>query len=406
MIEVVEQLWKKRRDHYLTIALKYFRLIGNSGFMLSLYILFVTGSFYYAQILKQLPDQFPAVWVLLVVFLYLLTRSPFRTFLQSGDLVFLLPIEPYMKAYFKKSFYYTFLIQAFSITLVTLALGPLYSRFISLRTSDLIITLLLLIVVKGWNIRTSWEEQRLPYEVTRRSYRGIRICVNGVFLYLLFEKAYVFVIAMFAVMYVLHQFVYKRIQREYSIKWEHLIHLENRAMMKLYRIANLFTDVPQLSQKVRPRKWLSFLAHAKFAPRRPFHGLYRKTFIRSNDYLGIYVRLTLIGLLFLWWIPSGWWHVALLLLFTHATGVQLLPLFKHHKGNVWFELYPLQKDSRFQAFKGLLQTLLSVQLCIFLLFLIILQEKWSFILLCIVGAVLFILYFVNFYTKSKLRDVK
>lgn len=400
------KIWKERRNQYVSVALRYFRLIANSGFMLSLYILFVMGSFYYAQILKQLPENFPALWIFVAVFAYLLTKSPVRTFLKKGDLVFLLPVESRMKEYFKHSIWYSISIQAFITVLVFVALGPLYSKFISSQTHDMLLTIVLLLGVKIWNITTSWEEQRLPFERSRMGYAAIRLAVNAVFLYLLFHKAYIFILAMVAIMYVLSNFVFGYIKKQHAYKWEHLLEVENGMMMKLYRVANLFTDVPQLSQKVRPRKWLSPLSNVAFKQNKTFDSLYRKTFFRSNDYFGIYIRLILIGGLFLLWIPSGWWHLVLVLLFIHATGVQLLPLYRHHRGNVWFELYPVSRSYRFEAFQRWLRMLLIAEAVIYSVFLIATSGNWIIGLSSVAASIVFVALFTGYYTKKQLLRVR
>ncbi|MDN4526937.1 ABC transporter permease [Fictibacillus fluitans] len=400
------KIWRERKDQYFSLALRYFKLIGNSGFMLSLYILFVTGSFYYAQILKQLPANFPAIWLLVAVFAYLLTKSPVRTLLRKGDLVFLLPVESRMKEYFRHSIRYSIVVQSFIIVLIFVALGPLFSKYISGKGMEMIITIVLLLAAKLWNIKTSWEEQRLPYQRNRRNYTLLRLAVNAVFLYLLFQKAYVFLIAVLAIMYVLSNFVFGYIKKVHGYKWEHLLEVENGMMMKLYRVANLFTDVPQLSQRVRPRAWLSTLSNVSYNHSHTFDGLYRKTFFRSNDYFEIYIRLILIGAVFLFWIPQGWWHPIIVLLFLHATGIQLLPLYKHHKGNVWFELYPVKQQWRFRAFQKWLRLLMLIQAFLYAAFLLAMGGAWTIGGVSVVLAVIFVWLFTEYYTKKQLLRVR
>ncbi|MGC4377875.1 ABC transporter permease [Fictibacillus sp. Mic-4] len=400
------KLWTERRNDYFTVAIRYFRLIANSGFMLSVYILFVAGSYYYARILRQLPDQFPALWLFVIVFAYMLTRSPVRTLLKRGDLVFLLPVESQMRTYFKHAFMYSYWMQAFFVTLVFLALGPLFSRFISNDFFSMLVTLILLLVAKAWNLVCSWEEQRLPFRATRRSYAGIRLAVNLVFLFLLFDMApYIFLAALLAIMYVLKNFVFGFIKKEHAYKWEHLLEKENEMMMRLYRIANLFTDVPQLSHRVNPRRYLSWIANVPYGQQHVYSTIYRKTFIRSNDYLGIFIRLIFVGWLFLYMIPNGWWHIAIILLFLHATGVQLLSLYPHHKGNVLFELYPVKEEWKFSAFRKWMQLLLSIQALLYIVFVLVKSGNWMIALLSAAASVLFVWIFTTNYMKKQLARV-
>jgi ABC-2 type transport system permease protein len=207
-------------------------------------------------------------------------------------------------------------------------------------------------------------------------------------------------------MYVLSNFVFGYIKKVHGYKWEHLLEVENGMMMKLYRVANLFTDVPQLAQRVRPRTWLSSLSKVSYRHSHTFDGLYRKTFFRSNDYFGIYIRLILIGGLFLFWIPQGWWHTVLVLLFLHATGIQLLPLYKHHKGNVWFELYPVKHQWRFQAFQRWLRLLMLIQAFLYVAFLLAMGGTWTNGVVSGILAVIFVWLFTEYYTKKQLLRVR
>ncbi|PAF11597.1 hypothetical protein CHH61_26455, partial [Shouchella clausii] len=47
--------------------------------------------------------------------------------------------------------------------------------------------------------------------------------------------------------------------RDKGLKWEYLIDQEERRMTSFYRLANMFTDVPKLKDRVKRRKWLDWL---------------------------------------------------------------------------------------------------------------------------------------------------
>ncbi|MDI5790149.1 ABC transporter permease [Bacillus licheniformis] len=67
-----------------------------------------------------------------------------------------------------------------------------------------------------------------------------------------------------------------------------------RRKQRFYRIANLFTDVPTLETGER-RAYLDWmLRFIPYEQSRTFTYMYGRAFIRSNDYFGIVVRLTVI----------------------------------------------------------------------------------------------------------------
>jgi len=65
-------------------------------------------------------------------------------------------------------------------------------------------------------------------------------------------------------------------------------------MMRLYRIANMFVDVPALKERVSRRKWLDFVL-SMIGEKRTYLYLYTRTFLRSGNYFGLYMRLLVIG---------------------------------------------------------------------------------------------------------------
>ena len=73
-------------------------------------------------------------------------------------------------------------------------------------------------------------------------------------------------------------------------------------MMLLYRIANMFVDVPALKERVARRKWLDFIL-SMIGEKRTYLYLYTRTFLRSGNYFGLYVRLLALGGVILYFIP-------------------------------------------------------------------------------------------------------
>ena len=75
-------------------------------------------------------------------------------------------------------------------------------------------------------------------------------------------------------------------------------------MMRFYRFANYFTDVPHIRGMTKRRKWLRFFY--KLAPYEQKHTqlyLVVRTFIRTNDYFYLWVRLTALAMLGAIFIP-------------------------------------------------------------------------------------------------------
>ena len=120
------------------------------------------------------------------------------------------------------------------------------------------------------------------------------------------------------------------------------ISLEQESRDRFYRIANWFVDVPRLSTTYKRRRLLSHLVEKiGFDHKRTFDYLYLKQFIRSTDGIGLIVRLTLIGVLFMWLGKDNEWLVTLAVpAFGGLTSFQLAPFTRAIDSHLLTRLLP------------------------------------------------------------------
>lgn len=385
------ELWSKRVKDYWNMAIRYLRLIGNSGFLFAIYIAIVVGSFYYSELLKWLPSSFPATIFLAIVTALLLTKSPLRTFLKEGDLVFLSPVEGKLDRYFRSSFIYSFIIQSFNIILVIVLLTPLYRYFIVDDANSLLFIIIVLLISKGWNLLAEWEEARLLYSNIRIFHKLFRFIVNVTLTYFLFAGAFIyFVMAVLIIKGLLLLTYYQSIKKQHSLKWEYLIEVEDRMVMFFYRIANMFTDVPKISTKVKRRRILSSLPNLfPFNQRSTFSYIYLKSFFRANDYLGIYVRLLIVAVILMFYAQVEFASIFIAALFLYMSALQLSTLWKHHVLKLWLDLYPIDIDVRKKAFSFVIFLLLVVKSIIFSVASFLATSYWLDCLLVFVSTMAF-----------------
>ncbi|MDQ0254224.1 ABC-2 type transport system permease protein [Evansella vedderi] len=362
-----KQLWSRRRIDYWTMATKYLKLIGNSGFLFTIYLLFVFGSYYYGQFLQWLPETFPAVLFFTLVFMWLMTRGRVRTFVKQGDLFFLTPREEKMSSYFRSALHYSWLMETFYFALVFLLLAPLFFDRIHPSGSLLLSILLLLSGLKLWNLASGFQEQRVQEKGKYHVHTFIRLGINGVTVYALFSlQPMWFVVLLAGILAVFYYGYFYQLSKTHSVKWERLVEIEDQTVMTFYRIANSFTDVPQLKSKVRFRRWLSPLFKlVSFKKQHVYHYLFSRAFVRSNDYFGIYARLTLLGLLFISVVQLDWGRWLVIGLFAYMTAQQIETLKHHYATNKMVELYPLSAQSKFQSHQFWLLVLGAIQAVIF-----------------------------------------
>lgn len=171
-------------------------------------------------------------------------------------------------------------------------------------------------------------------------------------------------------------------------------------MMSFYRIANLFTDVPKLRGKVARRKWLDWLLTLiPYRQKSTYTFLYARTMLRTNDYVGLLVRLTVIGSFVLLTFPSMVASILATILFLYMTGIQILPVWKQHELKIWVSLYPLPAKLREIAVIQLVSCFLLFEAIVFALVLLIAGNWWgagaSFL-----AAIVFILLFRGYSAKK------
>ena len=308
-----------------------------------------------------------------------------------------------MKRYFYRSGVISFIFQGYILLLVLAVFMPMFARVSSSGFRPFFPFLIVLLVVKAWNLASSW---RIQYFIQPSIYRWdaiVRYFINTSFAFLLFKQANRLILVAIAVVMVLYFRSFYIRTKNSNLKWDLLINQEEKRMNSFYRLANLFTDVPTLKDTVKRRKWLDFLLQSiAFSQEKTYHYLYTRTFLRSGDYLGLFVRLTVIGGIAIYFLSFGLGQVLLAVLFLYLTGFQLLPLWNHHQNKLWVDLYPVHANYKKSAFYSLLMVTLIVQTIIFTIILLI-KSQWSSALLELLVGGAFSYYFVFIYSKKRFK---
>jgi ABC-2 type transport system permease protein len=398
-----KKLWKDRSVHRLKEFGVYLRYILNGHLVVVLLFLVGTAAFYYQNWISSLSREFPAEIIIAVILGIFLTHSPVYTFLLEADQVFLIPLEARLRSYFLRSGMLSLVFQGYILLMIFALVMPMYAHVSENGFQSFFIFLIILLVIKGWNIAVNW---KIHYYVQPSVYTWdmiVRYFINVLFTFLLFKNAHILFLVLFAfIMASYYRSFYVR-TKKMGLKWDLLIAQEEKRMASFYRLANLFTDVPKLKDTVKRRKWLDWLINRiSFSQDKTFDYLYARTFLRSSDYLGLFIRLTVIGGFALYFISFGAGQIVLSLLFIYLTGFQLLPLWNHHQNKLWIDLYPVTQDHKTTAFHSLLMRILFIQSFIFTV-IILFKGEWIFSLIILLSGLLFSFLFVNVYSKKRLK---
>jgi ABC-2 type transport system permease protein len=396
----VLKLWSDRSKQTSKELSRYLRYIFNGHLMIVLIFLIGSLTFYYQQWVKTLDESFPAGVIMAVILGIFLTYSPVYTFLLDADRVFLLPIENKLTKYFMRSGIVSFGLQAYILLMVLAAMMPMYVHVSGSTYKTFFNFVFLLLILKIWNLATRWRIQYYVEKNVHRTDSFIRYCLNTVFMYLAFMSSPKFLlIILFVMMLGLYFFFYQNTKKK-GLKWEEIILLEQNRLTGFYRIANLFTDVPKFKDEVKRRKWLDWVAkNIVFQQNNTQLYLLTRTFLRSGDYLGLVIRLTVIGGLVIYYWDFIYGQFLFLMLFLYLTGFQLLPLKNHHQNVLWIDLYPIS-EQREKAFKKILTWVLTLQTVVLSL-LFVLKGEWLLFLIGLGIGLVFAVVFVRYYSLKK-----
>ncbi|MBB6449532.1 ABC-2 type transport system permease protein [Geomicrobium halophilum] len=358
------ELWRERSRNYWNEAIRYIRLMANGGLAIAVYGTLLMIGFYYQSFLEWLPAGFPVLLVLTILFAFLLTRSPVRTFVKEGDLVFLLPFEGQMGPYIRKAIVYSWLWQGAILFLILFLLAPLYLDRLPGELTALVVTMAVLVAAQLWNIVAEWTEIRQQFSAAHSRHRWLRFVVNVVFVYFLLQTAWWFAAVIALIMLAVMVLYYRPMHYNHPLKWETLIAREQQRLHSFYRLANAFTDVRHVKSTVHRRRWLAApFERIRHQKANTYIYLYGKTFARSGDYLGICIRLAVVGALLIYAAPAAWdWMVLVVVgLFIYMTGAQMATIYNHHDVLLWPSIYPVPDMSRRRAVKSMVRWVLLVQ---------------------------------------------
>ncbi|MCA1030889.1 ABC transporter permease [Bacillus timonensis] len=400
-----KQLWKQRYGQYMKEIRVYLRYMFNDHLLIALIFLLGGAAFTYNQWLEGLPRDFPYAMIIGVIITFVLTSGHIQTLLKEPDLVFLLPVEKKLTPYFKRAFIHSLLMQGYVLLIVSAALAPLYLKATGQTVLSFVLIFLILVLAKGWNLLMDWLAHHHIDRFTKIMDRTIRFLFNFVLTYFLFSGADLLLVIIVIFLMLALFFYYQKISSDKSLKWDQLIEIESKRMLTFYRIANLFTDVPKLKERVKRRRWLDWtLIFLRFDQSSTFTHLYVRTFLRTSDYLGMYLRLVIIGGLLLYFAPFEVGKIGVGVLFIYLTGYQLMTLWRQHNLKIWIQLYPVSVVDRTDSFLRVVFMLLAVQSVLLALFLLASNAFLLTVYMLLVGIV-FSYFFTYFYVKSKLKKL-
>lgn len=231
----------------------------------------------------------------------------------------------------------------------------------------------------------------------------IKAVLNITIFYFLAQGEWIYASIVTVLLVAVVLYTYSLSRQKAGLAWDLLVEKDQQRMRTFYRIANMFVDVPHLKSTVKKRNTLvrAIVDRVPYRQNQTFSYLYKITFIRSSDYLGMYIRLIVIGALAIWFVSNLWVKVAFAILFLYLSAFQMMTLWNHHRTIAWLDLYPVKKEWKEKAILQWLQQIMLFQTFLFGL-LFVFQWNPTGLVLVWIGGSIFSYLFIQNYVKKKL----
>jgi len=402
-MKTVNDIWQTRLHQHINETRSYLKYMLNDHLLFVFIFLAAGGALTYQKWLETLSPDFPAVLIMTVTFAFIMIASSVRTLLKEADIVFLLPMEYKLKEYFQKAFMYSFISQSFFVIVPLILLTPLFFKATNANGRILLISLVLLLLVKFWNLRVSW---RISYFTEASAKWGdilVRIAINMCVIFFIFSQTYIFVAILLVVM-AGYDAYFSHAAKKKALKWEPLIAKEEGKKQSFYKLANLFTDVPKLKKQAKRRAYLDWVvSRVKYDKENVYEYLFMRAFIRSGDYFGIVVRLTIIGCVILSFMDLELiGSIVVSVILTFLTGIQIMSLYKHYELLELPNLYPYAEKKKMSSFLKIICNILLIQVVIYSIVTLVKSDLIVFIEV-LIATVLFVYLFVFAYMQSRMK---
>lgn len=365
----LDAIFRARLKHFSTELVRYGQYMANGGVLMVAVFLCGLFAYYYPGLVQAVPAWFPVPYALAAVFAFFVTRSPHRTFLQEADLLFLTPAETKMARYFRKTQVYNFAVQSVGVFLVLLLFLPLYQGTVGVSGAQKWWYWLIPLLLKGWNVYSSWIALRLPDRKQQRMYALARFCLTYFALaWMLSEGSFLtyrhipYGVLAWALLLVWFHVRLMRMWKRHAYQWYRLLEMESGLRLRFYQIANQFRDVPSLQQRVKPRKWLVWVA--RLIPYKPANAgrlLLFTSFLRGGDLAGMYLRLVILSSLLVLMLPGTWAKAAVLVLFLLLSASQLKGIGNQARHRNRYPLLPINEQQQKLAARWVRRVLLTSQ---------------------------------------------
>lgn len=384
----MNKIWNQRLGQYQQKLLKYLRYVFNDHFVIALFFVFGAVCYGYFNFIDHYvhPLTFFDRLVAIVALMIILQIGKLVTLLQKPDIVFLLPNDYRINDYLIKARHHSMTMTALIQISCGLITVPFLVRILHFKWFDWVILIVSQVLLK-W-MQLLFEENVLfdqKWNSGQMQLLKQGISLIGIAIGILVSPWMTLIIAVVSWGGMLQL----RKKANYHVfKWKDAIAAEDKRVMRIYKFFSLFTDVPEVHQKIKRRRYLDrLLPRFQQDSRQTYKYLYWRGFWRNSEYSGLFMRLTIIGVLLMLFINLKWVSLLIGLLFVYLTSFQLIPLANQFYDIVFTHLYPVKPSQQLASFRKVLGVLTAAQVLIFTVALLIATHSLVVAVILVIGAV-------------------
>ena len=404
----MQNVYQKRLTLHQKRMMRYLKYVLNDHFVIVCVFLIGGLGFYYSEQLKTISTD--VIWVkpvVGVIWLLSLFIGRLATLAKEADKVFLLPKEKQLWSYFRSAIYHSFLLPAGVLIIIVGMTMPLLVATTMQPFSNFFYYLLIVLMLKLSELFLSVQFLLQENKATSRDLASLWFVGSILAIAMsLYGFYWIGILISIVVLWLLLMLANKNFQRK-SLDWDKFVNKEQIRLRRIYQFFNLFTDVPEISSRVHRRKYLDWLLQRiQSNHSHTYFYLYTRSFLRGNEYSGLYIRLVAICFAIVFFLSEFWMTLGVSLLFVYLIGFQLLPLYGQFDYMTLTKLYPVSSQQKTQAVAKLVSILLFFAAILFSVATIISLQNITDILIVIGSLVGEVIVFVKIYIPHRLKKME
>lgn len=267
----------------------HFRYVFQSGFGLFASAILFSVLVWYIDLIKDVPEEWPADAVGVLLISLAAIRAPLRTYFRSADPVFLLAMESrLLQAYVGPALRSAIWAGVIRTLAVFAIYSPIYVRSPITEniahTRSLVILAVLIAIVAGINVYGGWKERRPASGQWRLTLRMVRWLLTFITVAALLLKPLSLAISLMLLCMAV-VWLMSRIPAQHALPWEKLIGEEEAVRRRWMSFLGWFVDVPSETSKPARRRWIAWIGnYLLWQHRWSWHFLYAKVFLRGETF--------------------------------------------------------------------------------------------------------------------------